>query len=138
MNTMRRCWAWGAILAALACSQVGRSGCCPAASAQGRDQIPAAKPKELDRFIFEMRDKPWVGKDSVLTWLGEKAELPVLINHKPFANFNFIAPPPRKGEEPRKYTIPEIIDILNEALSQQQLVLIRKREAERTLRRLKR
>src|SRR5262249_19390665 len=45
-----------------------------------------------------------------LAWLGEETKLPVIAPNIPRGSFTFISP------KDRAYTIPEIIDILNEAL----------------------
>jgi len=68
---------------------------------------------------FEMREKPW---SVVLEWLSDKAGLPVITSHKPAGNFTFIAPP---GDQ--QYTIPQVIDIINDALQAQKLILINRK-----------
>jgi type II secretion system protein D len=68
-------------------------------------------------LAFEMRDKPW---SSVLEWLSDQTGLPVITTYKPTGTFNFISP------KKQQYTIPEIIDILNEALLAQKYLLIRR------------
>lgn len=75
---------------------------------------PAAEEKT---FTFEMRDKPWA---SVFEWLRDHSDLPVVYNDKPQGTFNFI---PRAN---KKYTIAEIMDILNEGLLSQNRILIRR------------
>jgi hypothetical protein len=66
---------------------------------------------------FEMRGKPW---DQVLEWLSDQTGLPLLTTQKPKGAFTFAS------REKRGYTLPEIIDILNEALAQQKLLLVRR------------
>jgi type II secretion system protein D len=71
---------------------------------------------------FNMRDKPWA---SVLEWLSDQTGLPIIYGDKdvkPQGTFNFIAP--KNG--PKTYTIPKVIDILNEQLLGQNLILIRR------------
>ncbi|VTS06166.1 secretin N-terminal domain-containing protein [Tuwongella immobilis] len=78
-------------------------------------------------IAFEIRDKPWT---SVLEWLSEQTGLPVITTVKPTGSFTFIAP--KVGTKPRQYTLPEVMDILNEALINQKFLLIR-REASFTI-----
>ncbi|HEV3236036.1 MAG TPA: secretin N-terminal domain-containing protein, partial [Gemmataceae bacterium] len=66
--------------------------------------------KPLPTYAFEMRDKSW---NSVFEWLTDQTGIPVVSNYKPTGTFNFIGP---KG---MKYTLPEIIDHLNDALLSQ-------------------
>jgi type II secretory pathway component GspD/PulD (secretin) len=71
-------------------------------------QIGGRKPSpQGKRFSFEMRNKPW--KD-VLTWLTEVTGKPVITTFKPTGSFTFVGPPKKT------YSIPEIIDSLNEGL----------------------
>lgn len=56
---------------------------------------------------FQMRDKPW---KNVLEWLSSETGLPIITTATPTGTFSFY------GNLNRKYTIPEVIDILNEAL----------------------
>ena len=71
------------------------------------------------KVAFEMRDKPW---GAVLEWLADETGLPVIpSNVKPTGSFTFIAP---KKADPH-YTIPEVIDILNEALTGQNMIILR-------------
>jgi len=80
----------------------------------------ADAPKPAAKTIkFEMRDKPWA---TVLEWLSDQTGVPVITIHKPTGTFTFIAP--RNG--PTQFTIPQIIDILNEALLAQKYILIRR------------
>jgi type II secretory pathway component GspD/PulD (secretin) len=63
------------------------------------------KPEKL--ISFSMSEKPW---GSVFTWLTEQTGKPLITNYKPTGSFTFISPPKKK------YTIPEIIDIINDGL----------------------
>jgi type II secretory pathway component GspD/PulD (secretin) len=74
------------------------------------------------KVAFEMRDKPW---SSVLEWLSDQTGVPVITTIKPTGSFTFIAP---RGHI-EKYTIPEVIDILNEALSSQKELIIRRSQS---------
>ena len=80
---------------------------------------PAEKKPPEKMISFEMRDKPW---GQVLEWFSDQSSLPFIGNIKPTGTFTFIAP---RGA-PKQYTIPQIIDILNEALLNQKYVLIRR------------
>lgn len=82
-----------------------------------RTQEAPAKPKEK-MILFEMRDKPW--KD-VLEWLSDKTNMNVVTQEKPVGTLTFIAP---KGG-PNEFTVPQIVDILNESLLSQKLMLVR-------------
>src|SRR5262249_44773168 len=76
-------------------------------------------PAEAKKFAFEFRNKPW---GSMFDWLSDQTGLPVTITSKPTGTFSFISTQGRG----KQYTLPEIIDILNEALSDQQYLLIRR------------
>src|SRR5437868_2733014 len=77
---------------------------------------PAAK---LPTVKFEMRDKPW---PAVLEWLSDNTGVPVITINKPTGTFTFIAPRGGRSE----YTLPEVVDIINDALVAQKLLLIRR------------
>lgn len=80
------------------------------------------KPVPERRVKFEFDNKRW---GEVLTWLSDQTGLPFIGSLKPQGSFTYIAP---KGSVGAKdgYTIPEVIDILNEALQQQKMQLIRR------------
>src|SRR5262249_35027972 len=78
-----------------------------------------AKPAEKT-ISFEFRDKPW---GSVLEWLRDVSNLPIISPYKPTGSFTFIPP---KG---KSYTLPEVVDILNEGLVSQKYVLIRREQS---------
>ena len=65
-----------------------------------------------------MRGKPW---GTVFEWLADKSGLPFISRDVPTGSFNFIA---RKDQ---KYTIPQIIDIINDGLLLQNYVLIKRK-----------
>jgi type II secretory pathway component GspD/PulD (secretin) len=65
-----------------------------------------------------MRDKPW---GSVLEWLADQTGLTVNSNYKPTGTFTFIAP----QRSTQQYSLPQVIDVLNEALAGQKYILIR-------------
>jgi hypothetical protein len=84
------------------------------------DARPPLEVQSEKRVSFEFRQKPWA---KVLEWLTEKTGLPVWGPHVPSGTLNFI-PPPGKT-----YTIPEVIDILNNALIQQNYIMIKLEQA---------
>src|SRR5690348_1846127 len=66
---------------------------------------------------FEMRDKPWV---EVMEWLSDETGIPVSCGvFLPCGTFTFIGP------KDARYTHLQIIGILNRALLEQRLILIR-------------
>src|SRR4051794_27227093 len=119
MSRPRRCRWWGLVLAVLGCSQLSANGCCSLAQPTPKVRVPTATPKNPERFAFELRDADWTGEGGVLAWLSDKTGLPVITSLKPAGRFTF--EPPRGANAPR-YTIPEIIDILNETLEKQNLI----------------
>jgi len=120
MKRLRHCWRWGLVLAALVFCQAAP----PSASAQEKPG-DKGKEKEQERFAFEFRAKPWTGTNGVLEWLSDKTKLPVVTVHKPSGTVNYISPKTEDGK-PAYKTIPEIIDILNDLLAEQQFILFRK------------
>jgi general secretion pathway protein D len=74
------------------------------------------------RIKFEFQNKPW---NQVFEWLSDQTGLPFASNIKPTGSFTFIAPKGSVGAT-QGYTIPEIIDILNEVLLQQKFIIIRR------------
>lgn len=80
---------------------------------------PAKQPtKEVQRtFTFEFRDTPW---DKVLDWLADNSGgMPVVSSIKPQGTFNFV------NAGGKKYTLPQIIDILNRSLIKDKIMIIR-------------
>src|SRR5947207_1761779 len=67
------------------------------------------KPEEIrgQLYAFSFEKKPW---RSVFDWLVENSGKPVVGNHFPTSTFTFLSP---KG---KRYTMPEVIDIINEGL----------------------
>lgn len=80
---------------------------------------PAPKAGKQKTVAFEMRDMPW---DQVLVWLADNTGLNVTSPNKPQGTFNHI----RSSQQKRDYTIPEVIDILNDALLAQKFIIIRR------------
>jgi general secretion pathway protein D len=81
----------------------------PPAAAPSSDA--PVKPGAQKTFAFEMRDQPW---DKVLEWLGNNTGVPVVSPYKPQNTLNFFGTVKKS-----QYTIPEIIDLLNDALLSQ-------------------
>ncbi len=78
------------------------------------------------RITVEMRDKPWTGeRGSVLEWLSEQTGLPVSISRaKPTGTLTLVNPQRNGAAKP--YTLPEVIDILNDELFKQKMILVRR------------
>jgi hypothetical protein len=68
---------------------------------------PGPGQRPAKRFSFEMNNKPW---KEVFTWLSETTGKPIIRLYTPTGTFSF------SGPAKKTYTIPEIIDIINEAL----------------------
>jgi type II secretory pathway component GspD/PulD (secretin) len=58
-------------------------------------------------YAVEFRDRPW---GQVLDWLADQSRLPVVSPSRPTGTFTFLAP------GGKTYTLPGVIDLLNEAL----------------------
>jgi hypothetical protein len=76
--------------------------------------------QELPRYAFKFYKAPWTQVISLLTQI---TEVP-FIGGSPTGAFTFI-PPTTDGKE-KKYTVPEIIDILNESLLEQKYMIFRR------------
>lgn len=83
---------------------------------ESRAQVPTKK------FKIEYRDQPW---DKVLEWLADQTGMPLISTLRPTGTVNFIAPRDANGQ-PREYTLPEVIDILNELMQAQKYHLLRR------------
>lgn len=82
----------------------------PAAAQRG------ARPAKDDSLTFEMRSMPWA---SLFEWLSDKTGMPVISTIKPpRGSLNIISPK-------KKYTLAQVMDIINESLLEEKLVLIR-------------
>jgi hypothetical protein len=90
-------------------------------------QLPSPKgqpKKEAPRtYTFSFNNAPW---SQVLIWLSEVHGLPIITNYRPTGTFTFIPSKDATGKEYRKYTVPEIIDILNESLLAQKFIIVRR------------
>src|SRR5207249_3798499 len=74
------------------------------------------------RVRLEFRDKRWA---DVLDWFRDQVGVPFISNYKPTGTFTFTPEKLPNGQQ-REYTIPEVIDILNQALQLQKFILIRR------------
>jgi hypothetical protein len=77
---------------------------------------PPVPPKKLG--AFEFRGARW---SQVFEWLGDRMGMPFVGDSRPTGTFTFI--PPQAGQT---YSVPEIIDVLNDALLGQKLLLVRR------------
>jgi type II secretory pathway component GspD/PulD (secretin) len=80
---------------------------------------PAAAARKT--VAMEIKNKPW---KQVLEWLADSTEIPVIASHPPAGTFTFS--PPRAGQ---RFTIPDVIDILNEGLADKHYLLVRRNRA---------
>jgi type II secretory pathway component GspD/PulD (secretin) len=87
--------------------------------APSQEREPAPRPVERT-YTFEMRGKTGAG---VFEWLSDKTGKPFITKNIPPGTFNFIA------KKDRQYTLPEIIDIVNDGLLQTRYVLINRRSS---------
>jgi type II secretory pathway component GspD/PulD (secretin) len=65
---------------------------------------------------FEFREAPW---GQVFAWLSDRTGLPVVAPSRPVGTFTFVPPRPDKT-----YGVPEVVDVLNEALVAQKYLLL--------------
>jgi hypothetical protein len=77
----------------------------------------SAETGTVKKAAFEFRNVPW---KQVLAWLGDQTGLPVIADATPTGTFTFLPPPGRQ------YTVPQIFDVVNEALVKQKYLLIRR------------
>jgi type II secretory pathway component GspD/PulD (secretin) len=95
----------------------------PGPQTEAKQEAVAANGQKL--ITFEMRDAPW---KKVLEWLADTTGTPVVTQYKPTGTFSFIAPRDPSGK-PKQFTLPEIMDTLNDALQAQKennYVILRK------------
>ncbi|HQR07782.1 MAG TPA: secretin N-terminal domain-containing protein, partial [Gemmatales bacterium] len=78
---------------------------------------PAKDGPSLKPLAFEFRDTPW---EKVLDWLADNSPgMPIVGSTKPQGTFNFFSP------GGKKYTIPQVLDILNSSLIGQKIIILR-------------
>src|SRR4051794_41035012 len=121
MTNLRHCRRWSLVLAVLACSQAVP----PVARAQAGDEDnkPALKSRGPERFPFYLSDRPWRGKFGVLAWLSKQAKLPIVADYQPDGHLGHIQSEDKNGKS-ILYTLPEIIDLLNDELTRTHFFLL--------------
>lgn len=115
-----RVWSWFLVALGLVWGMPARAMTPPALPAIKIVREQAPEPQDKGGIEFEMDDKRWT---DVFEWLSDQTELPVITTFKPPGTFTFIGP---KGA---RYTIPEIVAIINQALLRQDMILIRREES---------
>jgi hypothetical protein len=90
------------------------------ATVAGAGQMRSALPNDSDpakTYIVEMRAKPW---STIFEWLTDQTGMPFVSKYPPPpGTFNFIS---QKG---RRYTLGELIDLINDGLAAHRYVLLR-------------
>ncbi len=81
-------------------------------AANGEDKKDASSRPAAKTYTFAMTNKPWT---EVCEWFADVTGLAYSGTYKPTWAFTFI--PPTVNGKAKQYTIPEIVDILNEALA---------------------
>jgi type II secretory pathway component GspD/PulD (secretin) len=114
----------GGILGCVLLLGAGHVGAQQRTMERGATRAGAAAPDK--KITFEMHDKPWTAeKSSVLEWLSDQTGLPVSISSaKPTGTLTFFSP--RADGAAKQYSLPEVIDILNDELLKQKLILVRR------------
>jgi type II secretory pathway component GspD/PulD (secretin) len=108
MNALRTGLPWKEQLFIVGVVLLGvTASACAVEPGKGSTRVELPKSVDKPRIKFEMDKKSW---KEVLAWLADKYDLPLTTHDYPKGTFTFIAP---KG---KSYTLPEIVDILNEAL----------------------
>ena len=87
----------------------------------GPPRTAAPKVSGTKLFSLEMRNQPW---RSVLEWLADQTGTP-FIGSPPPGTFTFVSP---KGRA-QQYSLAQIVDILNEALTYQKYLLVRRQNS---------
>jgi hypothetical protein len=75
----------------------------------------------LPTYAMAFNNEAW---PKVLDWLSTTTQLPLVLPNPPKGTLTFL--PPKIDGEFKKYTIAQILDILNEQLATQKLILIRR------------
>jgi hypothetical protein len=110
---------WGCVLFALVAS-----GLLPAKAAAtsgfGADAACRQDPKLANkgRIEFRMENRPW---REVFAWLSEQTGVPVVVTCMPVGSFTFVGP------QGARYTIPEVVGIINRALLRQKNAFLLRR-----------
>jgi hypothetical protein len=84
-------------------------------------------PMGAKTYPFEVREKAW---RNVFEWLADKTQLPLIASagQIPTGTLSFIAPVAPNGK-PREYTLPQIIDIINESMRVHEMMVVRREGA---------
>ncbi len=86
-----------------------------ASAAEGLAQTDTKPAPAEKSFTFEMCAKPW---GTVFEWLTDKSGKPFISTNHPSGTFNFI------GQQNKKYTLPQVIDIINDGLLTHKYILL--------------
>jgi hypothetical protein len=78
------------------------------------------------RISFSMGKKSWQGADGVLSWLSDQLGIPLVASKVPTGSFTFT--PPVVNGVAQTYTLPEVVDLINQQLQRDNWVLIRYRD----------
>jgi type II secretory pathway component GspD/PulD (secretin) len=100
---------------------LGIAGLIAAANGDDRKAPPVAGKAAEKHVTFQMQAAPW---KKVFEWLADQTGLPVVANTVPTGTFTFV--PPATGKAARTYTIPEVIDLVNDSLILKQHILVRR------------
>jgi hypothetical protein len=93
----------------------------------GTTKAGVAKPRAAEkRITFSMGKKPWQGPDGVLNWLSNQLGIPLVASKYPTGSFNFT--PPVVNGVAQTYTLPEVVDLINQELQREKWVLLRYRD----------
>src|SRR5262245_48260116 len=129
MLRIRRCLGWAVLVAVTAVFGLGvahgqTGGDPPKDKKEAKEEKKGeAAAKDAGKtYAFEFRSAPW---GQVLDWLKDVTGQPIVSNLRPTGSLIFI-PPNGPDGKPRKYTVPEIIDVLNESLLEQKFMIIRR------------
>src|SRR5262249_8526173 len=123
---------WGLVLGVLAFwgLTAAPAGAQPQAAEKPKVETPVTKGEGIapkiklseKKVAFEMRNAPW---SKVMEWLGGQTGLQFTGKINATGTFNYIGPQ-TIGKEPKKLSIPEVIDIINETLLSENYLLIRR------------
>jgi general secretion pathway protein D len=126
MNATRPQAHWALVLLGTLALAGFAASALPAQAPKGTPSAPkdakAPSPAQLaeKKVSFEMRNEPWA---KVLEWLSDQTGLPIVSTNWPTGTFTHVAP--HVGGKPPEYTIPQVIDIINDGLLYKKYTLIR-------------
>jgi hypothetical protein len=115
----------GSVLASGASAQ----GIAKGAPGLGKGPVGTVKPGTVKpwgserRISFSMAKKPWQGESGVLKWLSDELGIPLVGKSFPTGSFTFT--PPVVNGVVQTYTLPEVVDLINQQLQREKWVLIR-------------